>query len=106
MKMTNEEKIDQIRNFIALDGYKFILSVELKESLFAAIKALEQTELNPSYNGVKTELKPCEDCISRKEALRHRHIIYDDDGVGYSVVRVDEIEQLPSVTPKAESEGY
>ena len=64
------------------------------------IKALEQTELNPSYKGVKSELKPCEDCISRKEALRHRHIIYDDDGVGYSVVRVDEIEQLPSVTPQ------
>ena len=44
--------------------------------------------------------QPCDDCISRAEALRHRHLIYDDDGVGYSVVRVDEIEQLPSVTPK------
>lgn len=46
------------------------------------------------------EQQPSEDCISREEALRHRHIIYDDDGVGYSVVRVDEIEQLPSVTPQ------
>ena len=42
----------------------------------------------------------CEDCISRAEALRHRHLIYDDDGVGYSVVRVDEIIDLPSVTPQ------
>ena len=56
------------------------------EALDMAIKALEQ--------------QPSEDCISREEALRHRHIIYDDDGVGYSVVRVDEIEQLPFVTPK------
>ena len=49
------------------------------------------------------EQQPCEDCISRNEALRHRHIIYDDDGVGYSVVRVDEIEQLPSLTPQPKS---
>jgi len=44
--------------------------------------------------------QPCEDCISRAEALRHRHIIYDDDGIGYSVVRVDEIKSLPPVIPQ------
>ena len=48
--------------------------------------------------------QPCEDCISRKEALSHKHIVYDDDGIGYSVVSVDEIMALPSVTPKAEIE--
>lgn len=46
------------------------------------------------------EIEPCEDCISRTQALRHRHLIHDDDGIGYSVVRVDEIIDLPSVTPK------
>lgn len=57
--------------------------------------------IEKAYELGKAEMQqPCEDCISRKEALRHRHIIYDDDGVGYSVVRVDEIEQLPSVTPQ------
>lgn len=65
-------------------------SEESHTAMMMAVKALEQ--------------QPSEDAISRKEALRHRHIIHDDDGVGYSVVRVDEIEQLPSVTPKAESE--
>lgn len=45
-----------------------------------------------------------EDCISRQEALSHKHIVYDDDGIGYSVVRVDEIMALPSVTPQAEIE--
>lgn len=51
--------------------------------------------------GVKAlESQPCEDCISREDALRHRRLIHDDDGIGYSVVRVDEIIALPSVTPK------
>lgn len=27
------------------------------------------TELNPSYNSVKTELEPCEDCISRQATI-------------------------------------
>jgi hypothetical protein len=45
------------------------------------------------------EIEPCEDCISRKEALRHGRLIYDDDGKGYVVVRVDEIIDLPSITP-------
>lgn len=39
--MKDEEAIDQIRNFIAFDGHEFILSVEFKESLFMAIRALE-----------------------------------------------------------------
>lgn len=46
------------------------------------------------------EIEPSEDCISRAAALRHRHIIYDDDGIGYCVVRVDEIIDLPPVTPQ------
>ena len=43
----------------------------------------------------------CEDCISRTEALKHSHIEYDDDGIGHRVVYVEDIEELPSVTPKA-----
>ena len=64
------------------------------------VKALEQTELNPSYNSVKSELEPCDDCISRAEALRRSHIEYDDDGEGHRVVYVEGIEELPSVTPQ------
>lgn len=46
------------------------------------------------------EQQPCEDCISRAETLRHSHIEYDDDGEGHRVVYVEDIEELPSVTPK------
>jgi hypothetical protein len=55
-------------------------------ALDMAIEALEQ--------------KPCEDCISRAEAIKRSHIEYDDDGEGYRVVYVEEIEDLPSVTPQ------
>lgn len=44
------------------------------------------------------EQQSCNDCISREEALRHRYFINDDDGRVYSVVRVDDIIDLPSVT--------
>ena len=45
------------------------------------------------------EQQPCEDCISREEALKHTHIEYDDDGIGHRVVYAENIEELPSVTP-------
>ena len=44
--------------------------------------------------------QPCEDCISRAEALKHSHIEYDDDGEGHKVVYAEDIEGLPSVTPQ------
>ena len=54
----------------------------------------------------------CEDCISRKEALKYIHTEYDDDGEGQRVVYAEDIEELPSVTPQQkigrwiESTGY
>lgn len=87
------------------------------------VKALEQTELNPSYNSVKTELKPrtnlaetSQDTISR-EALRQKLQDHHDFFVnaygnfrGMSLndkARVDEIDNCiamvvnaPSVTPQ------
>ena len=65
------------------------LTLTVEESLYLFnkyIKSLEQ--------------QPCEDCVSRAEALRHSHIEYDDDGEGHRVVYVDDIKELPSVTPK------
>ena len=47
-----------------------------------------------------TKQQPCEDCISRAEALKHTHIEYDDDGVGHKVIYAEDIEDLPSVTPR------
>ena len=78
--MTNEETIKSLKKLKSFHNGSYGTAIDL------AIKALEQ--------------QPCEDCISRAEAVRHRHLIYDDDGIGYSVVRVDEILSLPPVTPK------
>lgn len=60
----------------------------------------DMSPVTPSYNSIKTELKPCEDCISRSELLRHQHIIYDDDGEGYKAVYVKDIKAMPSVIPE------
>ena len=54
--MTEEDKLyaDELRKR-ALADY---------ERLNMAINELEQTtSVTPSYNSIKTELKPCEDCI-------------------------------------------
>lgn len=59
---------------------------EQVDALEMAIKALEQ--------------EPCDDAISREEALKHSHIEFDDDGEGHRVVYVEEIEDLPPVTPQ------
>ena len=63
-----------------------------------AIKALEQTELNSSYNSInsiKTELNEL-DCISRQSVLEKAYKIAGYDRNAY-VVDVADIEALPSV---------
>lgn len=72
-----------------------------------AIKALEQTELNPSYNSVKTELKSSEDCVSRQKLLsridaERKHLLeLKMDGAEHIIVHHARriIEDMPSVTP-------
>lgn len=59
--MTKEEMTNEISVEEAIEVFKFMKRDVLEESkedkvLDMAIKALEQTELNPSYNSVKTEL--------------------------------------------------
>ena len=46
------------------------------------------------------KLEPCKDAISRAEVLMHSHIEYDDDGMGHRVIYIEDIEDLPSVTPQ------
>lgn len=97
--MTNEEAIDELEVIYERlshpedceQGVYSFRDGDYLEALDMAIKALEQ--------------QPCDDCISRQEALSNKHIVYDDDGIGYSVVRADVIAKLPSVTPKAEQKA-
>jgi hypothetical protein len=81
---------------------------EMIEALDMAIKALEQTELNPSYNGVKSELNPCEDYISRTKLLarideERKHLLdIKMDGAEHVIVHHARriIEDMPSLTPQ------
>lgn len=90
----------EILNVIHNTIYQFIDVCSDDEEVPMSDKDKLLLEVNKAIcNNLKArEQQPCEDCISRAGALRHRHLIYDDDGIGYSVVRVDEIMALPSVT--------
>lgn len=74
--MTNKKAIDQLKHmkvFIGYDAESPIVK-EMQSALDMAIKALEQTELNPSYNSIKTELKPCGDATNNGLKLE-RHTV-------------------------------
>ena len=99
--MTPEEAIKIIKsecyvaNLMNLDRTRMVNS-----ALDVAIQALEYTELNPSYNSVKTEL----DCVSR-EAVQDliakllSDYLHDEDREKIENVNA-EIGELPSVTPQ------
>jgi len=103
--MTKEEAIKELKE---LEYYNrpFDNSAEAAEvatrkaqAVDMAIKALEQTELNSSYNSInsiKTELNEL-DCISRQSVLEKAYKIAGYDRNAY-VVDVADIEALPSVS--------
>ena len=95
-------------------GIGDVMCSEIANSCLMGIKALEQIELNPSYNGVKTELEPCEDeCIEKYEAIRRIEVRrkitcesnpynYEEWTKGYEEGIDDAIAMInsvPSVTP-------
>lgn len=89
MKISKEEAIEVLKNDIE------ICTIQQKQACEMAIKALEQTELNPSYNSVKTELKQNIEEAEQLEAdLRNA---YD---CGYNCGYADAMNDI------AESEGY
>lgn len=63
--------------------------------------------VTPSYNSIKTELEPCDDCISRKRLLsridaERKHLLdIKMDGAEHIIVHHARriIEDMPSVTP-------
>ena len=76
----------------------------MPHSLKSRIKSLcykgEITEKDRDKIIQALEQQPCEDCINREDAIKHSHIEYDDDGEGHRVIYTEDIEELPSVTPK------
>lgn len=101
--MTNEKYIEILNALKECERAYQYSKEEVVETLDTAIQALEQTELNPSYNSVKTELKPCGDCISRTDALN----AFKPKGISEELWMESNtykvLTKLPPVTPKAES---
>ena len=62
----------------------------------------ELPSVTPSYNSIKTELKPSEDCINRAQAL---HACCDEWNKDYKAI-MKSIRQLPSVTPQPSEDWY
>ena len=97
--MTNEEAIKQLKKCKSFHNGSYGTAFDL------AIKALEQIELNTSYNGVKTELEPCDDCISRQVVIKHiceSKECYKDECKGRLYKRCYDLQwiyALPPVTP-------
>lgn len=88
--MTREEQAQYIAE-------KLMENPEFRKAFLGAIT----NAVNEAVKVIKSlQQEPCEDVISRAEALKHSVPIFDDDGVGYMVVRADKIEQLPLVTPQ------
>jgi hypothetical protein len=58
-------------------------------------KIRQLPSVTPSYNSIKIELKPCEDCISREDAVKIASI---NSMPVYECVKM--IKALPSVTPQ------
>ena len=97
--MTDEKAKEVLQEQIDKYGQEY--DAEGIEALEIAIKRLEHPELNPSYNGVKSELKPCDDCISREAVIKIFGEVHPLDYNKQSYIA--NIKKLPSVTPKAES---
>ena len=86
--MTTEEAIARIREHKIIHKMNEPRAIYISEALDLAIKALEQ--------------EPCEDCISRQEAIKAIQDEYYDHAVGINIV--DIIAHMPPVIPKAGSE--
>lgn len=75
------------------------------------IQELEQIQLEKAYELGKTEMQPCDDCISRTKLLsridaERKHLLdLKMDGAEHIIVHHARriIEDMPSVTPQAES---
>ena len=84
-RVHKQKEIEKSTLYGILDSYN-----EPIKALDMAIKALEQ--------------EPCEDCISRKEALDLVEDMTDQFGEGHRVITEGVISMLPPVTPKPKTD--
>lgn len=89
INVTREEAIERIKIHKRVHEMNEPGAIRISEALDKAIEALEQ--------------ESCEDCISRQAMLDMATTIQTDDFSGneiIEVVTVEEIKELPSVTPQ------
>lgn len=91
--MRNEEALKKVRGY--LTDY---LPLEDADEIDEIIEALEPS-VTPSYNSIKTELKPCEDCISREAVIDVVRKWFDKIQLNGDIC-LDGIISLPSITPR------
>ena len=58
----------------------------------------KQTEQEPSYNSIKTELNG--DMISRQAVLDKKELVELEDGQSFYCINPEDVETLPSLTPQ------
>lgn len=78
-----------ITNFEHIPGQNDAEYIDLLEKVLAMQKEVD-----------KKAFERIDDLINRKELLKKQMIIYDDDGIGYKVVKVKDIEKADSIQVK------
>ena len=108
--MTNKEAIFKLieycrwleRNFERFNAEPFDKAIGALEDQEAReqYKKWEAVEEEEAREYFERTRQTCEDCISRQAALKQSRVEYNDDGEGYGVIYIEDIEDLPSVTPQ------
>lgn len=88
--MTREEQIDWLCRLRADLNNGVIFTPWNKEFTEALNDVLEQ--------------EPCEDCVSRKAVLNKKELVELEDGQSFYCINPEDVETLPSVTPKESEE--
>lgn len=97
--MTNEDAISREAVIRLVEQYPNIIGNRCS-GLIADIKHLPP--ITPSYNSIKSELKPCGDCVSRESVgnmLNNIKMRGSEFWIDYYRKALDGLSQLPSVTP-------
>ena len=81
--------MSMITNFKHIPGQNDAEYIDLLEKVLAMQKEVD-----------KKAFERIDDLINRKELLKKQMIIYDDDGIGYKVVKVKDIEKADSIQVK------
>ena len=93
--MTREEALNKAIGVLTYHQVNFCKSKEAVANMNEIIEALEKINQEPNYNSIKTELKSCDDAISRQAAI---DAITKTSGIRGDTLKA--LYDLPPVTPQ------